>query len=65
MFRHIHRTPKNASPMLGAGLIALILFITFAALLSMHPDAKDQFRSSVAAGSALNNQIGLCYVWCG
>ena len=59
MFRHVHRTPKNTSPMLGAGLIALILFITFAALLSMHPDAKNEFRSSVAAGSAANNQTGL------
>lgn len=59
MYRHIDRTLKTSSPMLGAGLIALILMVTFIALLAMHPDAKDQMRASVVAGPALNNAAGL------
>lgn len=59
MYRNIHRSQKYNSPMLGAGLIALILLITGIALLSMHPDANDQMRTSVMAGPVLNSAAGL------
>ena len=40
--------------MLGAGLIALVLMVTYVALLSMHPEAKDQIRHKVVAGTAMS-----------
>jgi hypothetical protein len=59
MYRDINRSHKSASPMLGAGLIALILLITGFTLVAMHPDASDQTRSSVATGMVVNNEGAL------
>ena len=54
MYRQINRAQRIRSPMLGAGLIALVLMVTYVALLSMHPEAKDQIRPKVVAGTAMS-----------
>ncbi len=53
---HIKRNQKIGSPMVGAGLIALILLVTGFTLVSMHSNDQDQMRSSVALNSTANSE---------
>lgn len=53
---HIKRNQKIGSPMVGAGLIALILLITGFTLVSMHPKDQGQMGSSVALNASANSE---------
>jgi hypothetical protein len=55
MYNDIRRNDKVRSPMLVAGLIALILFITAIMLVRMNPVASDQGQSYEAASLTSNN----------
>jgi hypothetical protein len=55
MYNDIRRNDKVRSPMLAAGLIALILFFTATILMRMNPAASDQGQSSEAASLTANN----------
>jgi hypothetical protein len=55
MYNVSHRNDKVRSPMLAAGLIALILFITATILVRMNPTASDQGQSDEAASLTANS----------